>query len=114
MVGGGIRAPQRQRAALVNGRSLAGCRKVLARVRPVLRTAYLPNLKSVQLSCRKTNVLSFSLSVAVGRLGGSVDGGLKLESGWPAMAKTRYIVANTVVGWLSERWHFLGRLPGVG
>ena len=46
------------------------------------------------------------MSVAVGRLGGSVVGGLKLESGWPAMAKTRYIVANAVVDWLSERWHF--------
>ena len=109
---GGIRSPHRRWAAPVNGRSLVGCRIALARVRPVLRTAYLLNLKSVQLSCRKTNVLSFGLPVAVGRLGGSVDGGLKLESGWPAMAKPRYIVANAVVGGLSERWHVLNRLPG--
>ena len=87
---------------------------VLARARPVLRTVCVPNLKFVQLSCRKTNVLSFGLSVAVGRLGGSVAGGSKLESGWPAMAKTRYIVANAVVGGLSERWHVLSRLPGAG
>ena len=74
----------------------------------------MPNLKSVQLSCRKTNVLSFGLFVAVGRLGGSVAGGLKLESGWPALAKPRYIMADAVVGGLSERWHVLSRLPGVG
>ena len=110
----GFRAPQQQRAAPVNVSSLAGCRIAIARVRPVLRTACVPNLKSVQPSCRKTNVLSFGLSVAVGRLGGSVSGGLKLEFGWPAIAKTRYILANAVVGGLSERWHVLSRLPGAG
>ena len=74
----------------------------------------MPNLKFVQLGCRKTNVPSFGLSVAVGRLGGSVARGLKLGFGWPAIAKPRYIVAKAVVGGLSERWHVLDRLPGAG
>ena len=82
-----ISVPQRQRAALFyKCGGVVG--RLVPRASPVLRTA----VRSVRERCdrrrRKTNMLSFGLSVVVGRFVGSVTGGSRLLAGWPAAAKS--------------------------